>query len=213
MLRRRYYQKKEAFGKAKGRKKADAPVWNRTNSKRSVHRCAEDGFLTYDPHLNLSVPREACLCFSGHRSLSPQERTRLREILPQALEQYVLQGKNCFLSGGALGFDTLAAEATLEVRKKDPRVQLVLAVPCRSQSSRWSPADRLVYQNLLRGADRVCLISEDYYPGCMQKRNRFLVEHASSCLCYLRSCRGGTWYTVSYAYDMRLDIRNLALER
>ena len=55
------------------------------------------------------------------------------------------------------------------------------------------------------------MISEEYYPGCMQKRNLFLVDHADVCICYLRQCRGGTWNTVSSAYDRGLKIDNLAL--
>ncbi len=115
-----------------------------------------------------------------------------------------------FLSGGALGFDTLAAQAVLVLRNSHPDVTLVLALPCRSQADRWCRADQEMYQMLLREADRVIYVSEEYFPGCMQKRNRFLVDHADTCLCFLRSCRGGTWNTVSYAYDSGRNIQNLA---
>ena len=68
-----------------------------------------------------------------------------------------------------------------------------------------------MYDHLLKSADEVRMISEEYYPGCMQKRNLFLVDHADVCICYLRQCRGGTWNTVSSAYDRGLKIDNLAL--
>ncbi len=97
----------------------------------------------------------------------------------------------------------------LRLREREPEAKLVLALPCRSQADRWSLADQAAYRSLLRQADRVIYVSTDYFEGCMQKRNRFLVEHASECVCFLRACRGGTWYTVSYAYDRGLTIHNL----
>jgi len=126
------------------------------------------------------------------------------------LESFFQQGKRVFLSGGALGFDTLAAREVLKLREKHPEVRLMMALPCRSQSSRWSAADQRIYRDILAAADEVRYISEEYFPGCMQKRNRFLIDRADTCLCFLTHCRGGTWNTVSYAYDRQRTIRNLA---
>ena len=122
----------------------------------------------------------------------------------------VSRGKRIFLSGGALGFDTVAAREVIRLRERYPFVRLILAIPCDSQSSRWSSADQRIYRDLLSAADSVRMISHEYFPGCMQKRNRFLVDHADTCLCYMIHCRGGTWNTVSYAYDQHRTILNLA---
>ena len=101
----------------------------------------------------------------------------------------------------------------LNLKRRHAEVRLIIAVPCPDQASRWSAGDQRVYRELLNSADQVLYISADYFPGCMQKRNRFLVEHADTCICYLTHCRGGTWNTVSYAYDLGLKIVNLAAER
>ena len=129
------------------------------------------------------------------------------------MEEYFRKGIRIFLSGGALGFDTLAAQAVLLKKQEHPEIQLVLALPCRSQASKWAQNDRQIHEMLIRKADRIVWVSEDYFPGCMQKRNRYMIDHAETCLCYLKKCRGGTWYTVSYAYDCGRAIRNLALEK
>jgi hypothetical protein len=44
----------------------------------------------------------------------------------------------------------------------------------------------------------------------MQKRNRYLVDHASRCVAYLRRMKGGTLYTVNYALDSGVEVDNLA---
>ena len=149
------------------------------------------------------------MCFTGHRSLSIREKSLLRTRLSGTLNLLYEQGARVFLSGGALGYDTLAEQCVLELRQAHPDVRLVIAVPCPSQAARWSPADQRIYRDMLEAADQVLMISDTYFPGCMQKRNRFMVERAAVCLCYLTHCRGGTWNTVSLAYDLGRKIINL----
>ena len=156
--------------------------------------------------------RSECLCFTGHRVIPFALRKKVESLLNHSLRQSYEEGKRVFLSGGALGFDTLASLAVFRLKSVYPDIKLVIAVPCRSQSSRWSTHDREVYRFLLSHADQVIYVSEEYFLGCMQKRNRFLVDHADQCMCFLTQCKGGTWYTVSYAYDRGLKINNLALE-
>lgn len=152
------------------------------------------------------------MCFSGHRFISLRDREALKPLLDTVLLQALAEGKRVFLSGGAIGFDTLTAQAVLRLREREKDARLVLALPCREQADRWSDPDRKTWRSLLESADRVVYVSQEYFQGCMQKRNRFLVDHASACCCFMRTCCGGTWNTVSYAYDKGLVIRNLALE-
>ena len=136
----------------------------------------------------------------------------LTSALDNALEEAWAGGFRFFFSGAALGFDLLAAQAVLRLRRAHPDARLLLALPCPTQADRWSSQDRIIYRNILSAADHVVCVSPAYFEGCMQKRNRYMVDHSTLCLCYLRTCRGGTWYTVSYAYDQGLEIRNLALK-
>ena len=153
-----------------------------------------------------------CLCFTGHRLIPEKDIPALSATLDSALEEAWKDGFRLFLSGAALGFDLLAARAVLRLRCIHPDVRLCLALPCPSQADRWSSQDRKIYQEILAEADQVVCVSPTYFEGCMQKRNRYMVDRSARCLCYLRTCRGGTWYTVSYAYDQGLEIRNLALK-
>ncbi len=132
---------------------------------------------------------------------------RLREIIHRLYQQ----GYRVFLSGGALGFDTLAAQAVIECRENLPDLQLRMVLPCRSQSSRWAPPDQAVYVSILSRADSVIWLSDQYYKGCMLMRNRYLVAHSSLCVCFLEDRRGGTLYTVGCAVHEGLEVINLAL--
>ena len=120
------------------------------------------------------------------------------------------QGYRYFGCGGALGFDTLAAQTVLRLQKIYPEIRLILVLPCRDQTRGWKQADVAEYDRIMKVADKVTYTSEQYYSGCMHKRNRHLVDNSSLCICYLTEQSGGTAYTVNYARSQGLKIINVA---
>ncbi len=156
--------------------------------------------------------REESCCFTGHRRIPGQEALWVRRRLREELLRLAGEGFTTFLAGGALGFDTIAAQEVLRVQAEYvPWMQLVLVLPCLGQESQWSQRDAAVYRGLLRQAGQVVYTGEAYAKGCMFRRNRFLVDHSAYCLCYLRNqARGGTAYTVGYARKQGLPVTNLA---
>ena len=70
--------------------------------------------------------------------------------------------------------------------------------------------DKMVYESIKRKADSVVYTSQNYFRGCMHKRNRYLVDSSSVCICYCTKKTGGTAYTTDYAQKKRLQIINLA---
>lgn len=66
------------------------------------------------------------------------------------------------------------------------------------------------YNRIMKAADKVVYTSQDYYNGCMHKRNRHLVDNSSRCICFLTEKTGGTFYTVNYASEHGLMIINTA---
>ena len=61
----------------------------------------------------------------------------------------------------------------------------------------------------MEAADKIVYTSENYYNGCMHKRNRHLVDNSSLCIAYLTKESGGTAYTVNYARQNGLTIINV----
>lgn len=162
----------------------------------------------------MKLSREKSCCFTGHRILPQGEPERLHSRLREEISRLAEEGVSIFLAGGALGFDTLAAQAVLELREEGvPQIKLVLVLPCLGQESKWSREDANLYQAMLRQADEVIYTGDLYTKGCMFERNRYLVDHSAHCICYLRNAvRGGTAYTVKYAWARGLEVVNLAEE-
>ena len=116
-----------------------------------------------------------------------------------------------FGTGGALGFDTMAAQAVLELRNIYPKIKLILVLPCKTQTRGWSKHNKEVYENIKMACDKCVYISDEYTFDCMHKRNRHLVNYSNYCICYLTDySHGGTAYTIEYAKKNGLTIINLA---
>ncbi|MBR2387903.1 MAG: DUF1273 family protein [Clostridia bacterium] len=150
-------------------------------------------------------------CFSGHRQICDEHLIRLPECLTVLLDSLIKKGFRHFKTGGAIGFDTIAALKCLELKNKYPdlSVTLELCLPCRDQTLGWSEMEKSAYRFILQRADKVSYESDVYTKGCMHARNRRLVNGSDVCVCYLSTDKGGTAYTCSYAKEKGVEVINL----
>lgn len=103
-----------------------------------------------------------------------------------------------FYSGMADGVDVWAAQAVLELKRDHP-VILHCIIPHKGQENRWSTPAQERYKDILDHADEVKTLSNRYYNGCMQARNRYMIDAAGILLAVYDGTQGGTSMTVTYA--------------
>ena len=149
-------------------------------------------------------------CFTGHRKIPETEKPLIKERLLKAVTTLIDQGYLYFGAGGALGFDTLAAEVILDLKNTYPQIKLILVLPCYNQTLNWQFNDIAKFEEIKSKSDKVVYVSKQYTPNCMQKRNLHLVNNSSACICYLTKSTGGTAYTIKYAQSRGLLILNVA---
>lgn len=149
------------------------------------------------------------VCFTGHRNIPPEQLDVVARRLRNTLLELIENGYRYFGAGGALGFDTLAAQTVLELKAQHEDVKLILVLPCLSQTRGWSARDVEIYDDIKSKADKVVYTSQEYTKGCMHKRNRHLVDNSSVCVCYLTESTGGTAYTVGYARKNNVSVINV----
>ena len=147
--------------------------------------------------MNIIFDGKAC-CATGHRILVNSQIIwkNLDSILIELIEK---ENYEVFISGMAIGFDTLFAKKVLELKKKYPHIKLVSAVPCRDQDAKWFPAQKVEYKELLSQADQVICLAEHFSTECMKVRNMFMVDNSSAVVAYLVRPSKGTKQTVNYA--------------
>lgn len=153
--------------------------------------------------------REQTCCFTGHRDIPQGQAQRMARRLERVLRALIEKGIRYFGSGGARGFDLMAADTVLRLKKEYPWIRLIMVLPCRDQTRGWKGEDIRHYQRILSQADKVVYVQEEYSSGCMQKRNRHLVDHSSVCVAYCTRDRGGSAYTVKYAYKNQVCVIHL----
>ena len=149
-------------------------------------------------------------CFSGHRQIPSDQISALQVHLEKTLRLLIDHGYLHFCSGGAKGFDLLAARTVLNLKSEFPSLSLHMILPFRRQAATWTIQEILEYSDIVSQADTVQYVFQAYEPGCYNLRNRALVDNSTCCICYLTNPKSGTGYTVSYAKESGLTILNLA---
>ena len=150
--------------------------------------------------------------FTGHRKIPAYEREALEKQLESVVRRLISKGVRNFYTGGALGFDTMAALCILKLKKEYTSLKLTVLVPCPDQAEAWGYADRELYYNILVNCDKISYISDEYSPDCMRKRNDALVANADCVVCFLRKKSSGTAYTVRKAAEKGLNIIPLGIK-
>lgn len=74
---------------------------------------------------------------------------------------------------------------------------------------RLASDQRARYQALVARCDYETLVSARYTPSCMQRRDRYMVDHASLLIAAFDGSAGGTRYTVEYAMRQKISIVDL----
>ncbi len=146
---------------------------------------------------------------TGHRDLSMFDRSFLIQVASKALLKL---NATLALSGGAVGWDTIFAEAAMAIN-----LPFDLILPYKGQGEKWPEEDRKKYQLLCEKAKSVIYTAEEYHKHCFFVRDRYLVDKSNMLMAMWDGRqKGGTWYTYKYARDEKkspiLNLWDLASE-
>ncbi len=154
--------------------------------------------------------RRTTCCFTGHRTVPEASALIVRVNLARAVNDLYQRGYRRFIAGGAVGFDTMAADVVLGYRRHYPDISLILMLPCADQDAKWTEEEKKVYEAQKREANEVILLADRYYDGCMQRRNQAMIDASSACIAYLTRPRSGAGQTVRMAEKAGLTVINTA---
>ena len=159
------------------------------------------------------MEKSTTCCFTGHRpeklpwgmDETDERCIRLKARLYQVVENAYLDGMRHFICGMAQGSDLYFGEAVLRLRQCYPEVTLEAARPCETQARSWPERDQKRYEEILDQCDYETLVQHTYSRGCMQRRNRYMVDHSQLVIAvYNGEPKGGTAQTLAYALKNRI---------
>ncbi len=152
--------------------------------------------------------------FTGHRRINGDKEEEIKKTLVKHIENLIVEYdvKN-FITGGAVGFDTIAAEAVIAVRKKYPHIKLCLYLPCHGQEKYWNSAQRYRYRMIMSQADEKTYVTEgEYTDDCMRLRNMEMTRSSSFCIAFCIVSASGTGATLRAARASGVNVINTADE-
>lgn len=147
--------------------------------------------------------------FTGHRRIEPRHRDKIDALVQRAIAFAYENGCSTFITGGALGFDTIAAKEVIRFKLSHPDVRLEIITPCRNQSDSWSPEQISLYEYTLANADFIECVSEEYTDSCMKERNFILASRCDMMIAYVSKPYSGAAQTVRMASKAGKVIYNL----
>ena len=109
----------------------------------------------------------------------------------------------------AMGFDIIAAESVLLLKRAGRNVRLVCVLPFEGQGDGFSEPWHSRYNKIIENADEIVVMSKEYYKGCYFKRNAFLVDNSDYVITWYDGKPGGTASTLKYAKKKGRRIINL----
>ena len=113
------------------------------------------------------------------------------------------------------GFDIIAAEEVLRLKKEYPYIHLKCVIPFKGQADRYTEAYKQRYNNILAQADEVVTLSENYFEGCFLCRNDYLLNNSAFLMVYYDALApvGGTYYTLKNAVERKMNFVNVCYNR
>ena len=150
-----------------------------------------------------------CCAFTGHRKIEDRHKATISDLLSRAIAYAYSEGCRTFLTGGALGFDTLAAKEVIRFRLDHPDVRLKIVLPCKNQSESWSSSQISVYEYTLSNANEIEYVADEYVDGCMKLRNQKLADYCDIMIAYVSRSYSGAAQTVRMASAAGKTVYNL----
>jgi len=154
-------------------------------------------------------------CFTGYRpqkfpfklNSNIAEYSLLISRIEKTVTSLIEDDCKVFYSGMAEGFDMIGGETLLELRKKYKEIKIIAVVPCKNQEIKWKPEQQKRYKHLLKKCDKVIILQDNYTTDCMNKRNKYMVEHSSVVIACFNGKPSGTGNTIRIAKEKGCKVR------
>lgn len=121
------------------------------------------------------------------------------DIIP-FIEQEIKNGVDTFLNGGQGAFDRISAQAVHILKKDYPEIKSILVIPYHN----FRIFDESLFDEIIT-PDTSNSVSYTGYKTAIPKRNKYMVDNASTAICYVTHISGGAYKT--YQYAQKKDLR------
>ncbi len=147
-------------------------------------------------------------CFAYHKEIPVYPLGYTIKKLQERIESLISMGVVEFISGGNIGFDTIAALAVIILKEKYPEIKLTFILPHYQFLNTENP--NYLLNIIINEADIVIYTAEEYYDNCEEERNIEIVDRCYYCLCCIGEEVGEINEMIVYAKNSGLKIFNIS---
>lgn len=163
------------------------------------------------------MKKENTCCFTGPRPKrlpcfgdpKAPEVKAIRSSLRDAVTEAYRDGYRFFMSGMAEGFDLMAAEEVIALKKELSGISLIAVFPYSKADSHHSDPIRRQIQSILSQCDFSISLRDSYERGCEFQRNIYMVDASFRIIGYYDGFSRGTAHCWNYALRNHLETVNL----
>ena len=120
------------------------------------------------------------------------------QVLQRAIEDLINNGVDTFYVGNQGQFDSMAYSCLKQFWKNNPHIQVRVVLACLPTEKTEYNMDDTMYPEI-----------EGHPKFAIERRNRWLVDHADYCICYINHTWGGAYKFVQLAKCRGKPIINL----
>ena len=159
-------------------------------------------------------------CVTGHRpkgfpfsyDLEDSYFLIYLDVLKDTVEELMFEGYDHFISGMADGVDLDFASSVASLSNEFEGIVLESALPYPLHTPIDPSEDDIVRNTLVNQSQKITVVSPKYFNGCMQKRNRYMVDNSDMVIAIWNGeKKGGTWNTIQYAISKNKPVRYIML--
>lgn len=155
--------------------------------------------------------KEQTCCFTGHRNIPASQLEEIVARTTAKVRELISKSYRRFMVGGAVGYDTLAAELLFRLRDVEHMgIKVILAYPFDGYTSGWKEGQKATYERLLPLYDERICVAAAASRGAYLQRDRYMIDASSMCIAYCTQQTGGTAYTIRYAGKKSVPVINVA---
>lgn len=130
------------------------------------------------------------------------EATEWRPIIAWLKQQIKIIGVTDAICGMAEGCDCVYALSVIELKQEGYNINLHCVLPCDNYQCGY-----YVYDKIKSYADTWTSLSKEFYKGCDNARDQYMVDHSDKIFAIWDGIEaGGVWFTIRKAQKKKLEI-------
>ena len=147
--------------------------------------------------------------FIGHRNLIVKET---EELLKNAIEEQIAQGRTEFMMGTHGEFDELALKACREIRETHPEIQIEVVLTSQNVIHKPDPWSWTPYKDV---KTVMFDIENEHFKRRITVSNRKMIDECDVLICYVNvdAYKSGAKTAMNYAKRKGLEIINLRKQK